>query len=263
MSWSPQQDAAIKADGPYYVYEHIRLDTGKPFYVGKGKGGRATVTQGRNPKWHDIADRCGFKARIVVQGVDEEFAYLAEIELIDLRRRTGHSLANITDGGEDFSTGMWADSEVRARHSKAQSKRWSSSEQRSAQSVRLRAAYENHDLRSKIGNSVRSAFADPATKERLRSGVARAKRTDEARAKASANMKALLQDPKHLQRLRDNGRRQAVSVLCVETGERFEAVADAVSWLHRLGHKKATDAAIAHACSGRRKTAYGYRWQRG
>jgi hypothetical protein len=88
----------------FYVYEHIRLDTNTVFYVGKGKGRRCFECRRRNPHWKRIVSKAGgFDVRIVVDGIDEEFAFLAEQELIAKLKLQGVSLANMTDGGEGAS----------------------------------------------------------------------------------------------------------------------------------------------------------------
>jgi hypothetical protein len=84
----------------FYVYEHRRLDTGAVFYVGKGAGMRARVTFNRNQYWRRVADKHGFDVRVVCRTADEDLAFLAEMELIDLHRRIGSPLTNMTDGGE-------------------------------------------------------------------------------------------------------------------------------------------------------------------
>lgn len=87
----------------FYVYEHIRLDTMKPFYVGKGSGTRAYIKQGRNRYWHRIANKHGYAVNIVAENLDEEIAFLVEIEKIDQLRRLGAELTNMTNGGEGMS----------------------------------------------------------------------------------------------------------------------------------------------------------------
>lgn len=87
----------------YYVYEHLRNDTGEVFYVGKGKGSRCSSTTGRNQYWVRVAGKHGFTPRKVVDGVDEELAVLIEVERIDQLRRLGAPLCNKTDGGEGAS----------------------------------------------------------------------------------------------------------------------------------------------------------------
>ena len=40
----------------YYVYIHYTA-SGKPFYVGKGKGNRYKTKSGRNQHWHNIVNK--------------------------------------------------------------------------------------------------------------------------------------------------------------------------------------------------------------
>ena len=86
----------------FYVYEHVRQDTGKVFYVGKGSGNRYRIAKGgrRNCYWWKVARKAGWAPRIVFRTDDEELAFLAEVELIDKHRRIGSPLTNATDGGE-------------------------------------------------------------------------------------------------------------------------------------------------------------------
>lgn len=88
----------------FYVYVHRRADTGTVFYVGKGKGRRAWVTQHRNPWWRAVVAKAGaYEIDKVVEHVDEELAHLAEIELIAKLRSSGVRLCNLTDGGEGMT----------------------------------------------------------------------------------------------------------------------------------------------------------------
>ena len=85
----------------FYVYEHVRNDTNEIFYVGKGKGRRATAGWSRNKHWINIVNKAnGFTVNFVAKGLDEELAFLAEIERIDQLRRLGVKLCNIAPGGE-------------------------------------------------------------------------------------------------------------------------------------------------------------------
>lgn len=85
----------------FYVYEHIRKDTGAVFYVGKGCNNRAYITKGRNNHWVNVVKNSkGFFVRFVVENEDEEFAYFVEQEKIDQHLRLGNKLTNLTGGGE-------------------------------------------------------------------------------------------------------------------------------------------------------------------
>ena len=87
----------------YYTYQHRSADTNEIFYVGKGKGTRLNQSKGRNDYWHRIVDKHGFIAKKIADNLDEELAFLAEMECIDAYRRRGIQLVNATDGGEGAS----------------------------------------------------------------------------------------------------------------------------------------------------------------
>lgn len=87
----------------FYVYEHVRRDNARVFYVGKGKGRRAIAKQGRNPYWHNVAAKAGFDVRYIARDLPEELAHLVEVERIDQLRRRGARLVNLTDGGDGMS----------------------------------------------------------------------------------------------------------------------------------------------------------------
>lgn len=85
--------------GEYYVYLHTRLDTGEVFYVGKGKGRRATTRWSRNVWWNRVAAKAEWISSIVQDGMSESDAHLLEMWLIAKFRHCGVSLCNIDDGG--------------------------------------------------------------------------------------------------------------------------------------------------------------------
>jgi len=87
----------------FYVYQHQKTDTNDIFYVGKGQRNRCKQTHGRNQYWHRVANKHGFVPQILIDGIDEEFAFFVEKEVIDLYRRRGIDLVNATDGGEGSS----------------------------------------------------------------------------------------------------------------------------------------------------------------
>lgn len=93
-------------DRIYYVYLHIRPDTGACFYVGKGKGIRAhDMRRGRNC-WHKSVTKklseLGMCAEVQLVGdcLTEREAFDLEIEQIALWRSEGAPLTNLTDGGD-------------------------------------------------------------------------------------------------------------------------------------------------------------------
>jgi hypothetical protein len=89
-----------------YVYQHIRLDTDEPFYVGIGSDNiykRANEKSRRNSIWNKIVTKAGYRTVILFDNITWEQACVLEIELIKSSGRinlnTG-SLCNLTDGGE-------------------------------------------------------------------------------------------------------------------------------------------------------------------
>jgi len=88
----------------FYVYVHSRLHTGEPFYIGKGRARRAYAPKSRSPHWENIvAKDGGFHVNFLARNIDEELAFLAEMEAIDKYRRLGVKLINLTDGGDGVS----------------------------------------------------------------------------------------------------------------------------------------------------------------
>ena len=94
---------AVFLNKMYYIYQHSKADTNEVFYIGKGKGNRLNTKRGRNQYWHNVVDKHGFTAKIIANNLDEELAFLCEVEAIDLYRRLGIQLVNATDGGEGAS----------------------------------------------------------------------------------------------------------------------------------------------------------------
>jgi hypothetical protein len=87
---------------PYYTYFHTRNDTGRVFYIGKGKAWRANMTN-RNKMWKAIAGKHGFSVHIASNWKTEKEAFDHEVFLIDCFRSMGLKLANMTNGGEGWS----------------------------------------------------------------------------------------------------------------------------------------------------------------
>jgi len=82
-----------------YVYLHTRLDSGLPFYVGKGSTNRATSKKDRNTYWHNIVNKVGFSATIIQKGLTHKQALNGEKFAIAALKKF-YKLANLTDGGD-------------------------------------------------------------------------------------------------------------------------------------------------------------------
>jgi len=106
----------------FYVYTHTRADTNQVFYIGKGKGDRSKNVQSRGRYWKNVYNKAGgMSVDYIVKDVDEEFAFMVEIECIELYRDLGCKLANITNGGTG-ATGRIVSEDTRRRIGLANSK---------------------------------------------------------------------------------------------------------------------------------------------
>lgn len=96
------------------VYAHVRLDTGKIFYIGKGTDKRSTSKNSRNAFWHNIVNKSGgFKTEILAYWKTEQEAFEHEKLLIHCFKKMGYVLANLTDGGEGSSGYKWSDNQLK------------------------------------------------------------------------------------------------------------------------------------------------------
>lgn len=86
------------------VYQHIRLDTNLPFYVGIGASKkRAFRTDGRNDIWNKIVQNVDYRVEILFENLSKHDACKKEVELIKQYGRICNNsgiLSNITMGGE-------------------------------------------------------------------------------------------------------------------------------------------------------------------
>lgn len=89
----------VKPQG-HYVYIHSRASSGWPFYIGKGQNFRAWGKSDRGDWWDYCAKKNGVLVTIIAQGMTEDDALALEVELIAEYRGKGHSLVNLSAGGE-------------------------------------------------------------------------------------------------------------------------------------------------------------------
>ena len=86
----------------FYIYIHIKLNDGKPFYVGKGKTNRAYSKKGRNVYWHRIVNKYGYDTIIIENNLNEEDAF--KLEIFWINRIGINNLCNMTMGGTGGDT---------------------------------------------------------------------------------------------------------------------------------------------------------------
>ena len=88
------------------VYQHIRSDSNKIFYIGIGNPKRPYSKQNRTTHWYRIVNKYGYRVEIIHTDLDWQSACLIEIDLIKKYGRldlgTG-ILINNTNGGDGTS----------------------------------------------------------------------------------------------------------------------------------------------------------------
>jgi len=75
---SLQTILSVAESKKFYVYLHLRKDTNKPFYVGKGCGQRAYAKHGRNKHWKAVVNKHGYDVKIIQENLTETQALNAE-----------------------------------------------------------------------------------------------------------------------------------------------------------------------------------------
>lgn len=80
----------------FYTYCHIRKDTGKIFYIGKGSNNRYKDIHHRNQWWKNVYNKTEVEFLILSYWEDEKDAFLHEKLLIECIP----DLVNLSDGGE-------------------------------------------------------------------------------------------------------------------------------------------------------------------
>jgi hypothetical protein len=86
----------------HYVYCHLRQDTNKVFYIGKGQKRRAYNVNSRNAHWKNIVNKAGgFTVLIIASNLtNTEALNFERILIISLKQQTDINLCNLTDGGD-------------------------------------------------------------------------------------------------------------------------------------------------------------------
>lgn len=183
-------DASLAPDH-FYVYVHCRLNTGEPFYIGKGHGARANTHRSRNPHWKNIVAKDGGRdVDIFAKGMDEEFAFLVEMEAIDIYKRRGFPLVNLTDGG-DGTSGYCHTGETRAKmrvkvcSDETRSKMRASAKGKTNHLGHIHSA----ESRAKISTAAKIRMSDPASRAKISDAVKLQMADPVNRAKISAALR--------------------------------------------------------------------------
>lgn len=152
----------------FYVYVW-RDSAGNPFYVGKGKGGRANDVRQRSDSFKAIHSKGGCYVEIVDEFIHESQAFSLECELIERygRRAHGGTLVNLTDGGEG-SSGASPSEATRAILSETSRKSWLDDDIRRRRIAALKICGANPEVRARKSASVKATFSSPEMRSRLR-----------------------------------------------------------------------------------------------
>ena len=196
----------------------------EPFYVGKGTGRR-------HLKHLKRSDHCEFVHRIqkikrsgllptieiICDRIDEEFAFLVEIEAIDFYGRKdlrAGPLLNLTNGGDGVPQlspeiqakrivnlkATMATPASKERQSKAQKLSSSKPEVRNKRSVSAKLAASSTEVKAKRSEALKKVFSDPEVKQKHSAAMKLAYSKPAVRAEASKIQKGIWSDPEVYQK---------------------------------------------------------------
>ena len=210
----------------FYVYAHKKPISGEIFYIGKGRGRRAYQTHSRNRWWNHIVSKHGFDVEILFDHLTEQDAF--DLERSEIARIGRGNLCNNSDGGEG-PAGAKHSEDACLKKSEIVKSKWAASP----------------DRRSQVSAAFKGRWAIPEYRDMVI-----------AAQKAAYNNPEVISAKKIAMR-----KSHATPVKCVDTEVVYSTIADAVDWLKSLGKQKAVSCTISYAASGKRPSAYGYRWK--
>ncbi len=223
----------------FLAYMHARPD-GRIFYVGKGTSMRVSkIERSHNPHHSNIVAKYGRENILVgkMECSSESIAFELEKGLIKCLRRSGVDLVNLSEGGEG-QAGYRFSEEWKIKHREKQAISLNRLEV-------LEKCRKNNSMNNKLSyEKMCRAVRSPEVRAKI--GQATKNRSAESQAKMKASVRAACCKP----------------FQCVETGQVFEALPDAVTWLRSIGNLKASKQMLQMVLSGRHKTAYGFHWLR-
>lgn len=259
----------------FYVYEHIRSDTGAVFYVGKGRGRRAWRLAERNQMHRRVVaklarDGGSVEVRFVRTELPEPCALTLERLRIAALRAANVRLVNLTDGGEG-STGYKPTTETLRLMAEVQRGKKRTAETKALLSAAATGRRHTDETKRKLSE----ARAKQTFSEETRAKLSRAHSTPEARARLAKVHEKLrgrkhTEEAKHLMSERLRARwaapdreeraqqireRMSKPVRCIDTGDVYPSAAQAA---------KATGASksgVCVTCQGKRKKTNGLRFE--
>ena len=180
----------MPAEAKFYVYEHIRPDTGQVFYVGKGHSRRAwDWHRGRN-RWHKAIVKklresgIDVEVRIFFNCLLEKTAFKMERIRISYWKSVGVNLCNLSEGGEGPS-GLKHTDEWKADTSEKLKAFYASPEARAKKSEIAKKALADPDVRARLSTSIKKAWENPELKKQQSERSKGRRHTEESKKKIS------------------------------------------------------------------------------
>lgn len=269
----------------FYVYAHVRNDTGHIFYIGKGYGRRAFVTQRRSSHWTNIVKKAGHRVEFLGLNLTEKEAL--DLEMKKIAEIGRENLCNMTIGGDGLSgykmtdtqrqiviknlTGRVFSEETRRKISEAHigRKRDRSVVEAHAKKIRGRKQSAEHiesrrkgmighivspETRAKIAASNTGQKRSNQTRERLSISHIGKKRSEESKAKQIQAFKALIIERK------DEMYGKMMKAIKCSNGMEFKSLSEAAEWVASWKKGVKAKGAISRCALGRSKTAYELTW---
>lgn len=226
----------------YYVYEYFVVSTGEVFYVGKGCGNRYKSLSSRNKFFRDFYRTHDCDVRIVLNGLTEEQAYQEEFNRIQwYRAHTQYRLTNQTDGG-DGTRGFKPSEEQKRKIGNTLRQKWQDQK------------FRSHIIESR--HDPDSTFQSAAFKNKISALVTGEKNPNYGNHWTPEMKTALSNKQKQSGRYIGSMNPNAKRIRCVETGEVFEMISDAMQKYH-VKHDSSFTVALKHPT----RTAAGLHWQ--
>lgn len=259
-------------DRRFYVYEHVNLSTGEVFYVGKGCGTRAWSRSNRNRHWKYIEAAHGRAVRLVSTGLTEDEAFALEANLI--KSYTPGTLATYASGGSGTSGYRHTEAARKAMSEKRKGVPMNEAA-RLALSERIRSSPRLLGLRSVAFSGDRNPSHKP---ENRAASSARMKRNNpmrdpKTRAKMSAALRGRVPSEEHRRKISDSLRGKKRGPMPDHVREKLQEVrnkrkmpvkSECGLWFESsFAAAKAlgiSQGSISNNCTGRTKSAGGYRW---
>lgn len=283
----------------YYVYAHRRNDTGEIFYIGKGCSKRAWKKSSRSEWWKRIEAKHGRTVEFIARDLDEDQAFLLEVEVI--ASFPEGALCNLNGGGlggispseatrlkmSMAQKGRHVSEETREkkriaglgrRHSEETRQKirlaniglkrgHRTQEQKDRQSARMKGVPKTAEHCLAISRAKTGVSIGPMS-EKLKKILASVhtgrKHSPESIARMSASSKGKTHSPETIAKLTESNRRLNAArrkpITC-SNGMTFDFSGSAEAWVRDNGYPKASKANIVSCCTGNLKTAYGFTWK--